>query len=108
MPKVHIIEPGSRDCHVLLSNLGITATIYERVCLPVAGAGLYDRSLGCEINNGNHLLFSSNQSTLKYLNLIGSSESWKKFPASFTIERATGKMGHIPWPEIFSRGSIIS
>ena len=112
MPKVHIIGAGlaGLSCATELSNLGITATIYERA--PLAGGrcrSFYDRSLGCEINNGNHLLFSSNQSTLKYLNLIGSSEKLEEiFPASFKfIERATGKRWVIsPGPKYFPAAAL--
>ncbi|MGA0314316.1 MAG: hydroxysqualene dehydroxylase HpnE [Alphaproteobacteria bacterium] len=114
MSKVHIIGAGlaGLSCATELSKLGITMAIYESA--PFAGGrcrSFYDKRLDCEIDNGNHLLFSSNYSTLEYLKLIASSEKLEEIsPASFKfIEPATGQRWIVsPGPRYFPAAALFA
>jgi len=73
-PKMHIIGAGMAglSAAVELTRQKYDVTLYEAA--PQAGGrcrSYYDEKLGCELDNGNHLLLSGNTSAATYLKTIG-------------------------------------
>lgn len=71
--KIHIIGAGMAglSAAVELSKNGHNVSLYEAA--PQAGGrcrSFFDNQLGCEIDNGNHLLLSGNTSAANYLKTI--------------------------------------
>ncbi|MEM6846699.1 MAG: hydroxysqualene dehydroxylase HpnE [Pseudomonadota bacterium] len=106
---VHIVGLGlsGLSAAIQLAKSGMQLRLYE-------GAGqaggrcrsFFDRSLGVEIDNGNHLLLSGNTSALAYLDAIGARDEVKIFDrAAFPFvdlkrhERWSIDMGEgrMPW-----------
>lgn len=80
MPRVHIIGAGlaGLSCAVELvrAGNGLEAVLYDSA--PRAGGrcrSFFDESLGCWIDNGNHLLLSGNRAALRYLDVIGARDT---------------------------------
>ena len=107
--KVHVIGAGLAGlaAAVALSGQNITTTLYEAG--PAAGGrcrSYFDRSLGCRIDNGNHLLLSGNSAAMTYLDTIGARHTiggpgLPRFPF---VDLATGErwtvapgLGRMPW-----------
>lgn len=95
------------SCAVFLSRKGACVELFEAA--GHAGGrcrSYFDETLGCRIDNGNHLLLSGNRSAFEYLNEIGAADSLAgpdiaEFPF-FDLE--TGERwvvrpnrGRIPW-----------
>ena len=77
MSHIHIIGAGMAGlgAAVECAKAGRTVTLYEAA--PQAGGrcrSFYDKLLGCEIDNGNHLLLSGNYSAQNYLSIIGAQD----------------------------------
>ncbi len=74
---VHIIGAGMAglSAAVELTQKNYNISLYEAA--PQAGGrcrSFYDSKLDCEIDNGNHLLLSGNQSAANYLKIIGAED----------------------------------
>lgn len=108
-PQVHVIGAGMAglSAAVDLAEAGCAVTLYEAA--PQAGGrcrSYVDPALGCEIDNGNHLVMSGNRAINRYLALIGASDRLigpdeARYPF---LDRATGERfevrvndGPIPW-----------
>lgn len=77
-PRVHIVGAGLSGlaAAVRLAEAGARVSLYESA----GHAGgrcrtFHDRTLGREIDNGNHLIMSGNRSALDYLKRIGSHDA---------------------------------
>lgn len=74
MRMVHVIGAGlaGLSAAVRLAAAGIKVRVYEGAGQAGGRARSYfDEALGCQIDNGNHLLLSGNRSAMAYLDLIG-------------------------------------
>ncbi len=76
--RVHVIGAGlsGLSAAVRLADAGAAVTVYEAA--GHAGGrcrSFYDKTLGREIDNGNHLIMSGNHSALAYLKRIGSDDA---------------------------------
>ena len=74
MSHTHIIGGGlaGLSAALALAEAGRTVTLYE--ASPACGGrcrSYFDQTLGCRIDNGNHLLLSGNQVTMAYLEKLG-------------------------------------
>jgi squalene-associated FAD-dependent desaturase len=74
MPHSHIIGGGlaGLSAALALAEAGHAVTLYESS--PYCGGrcrSYHDQTLGCRIDNGNHLLLSGNQATMEYLGKLG-------------------------------------
>jgi squalene-associated FAD-dependent desaturase len=72
--RVHVIGAGlaGLSAATTLAEAGRPVTVYEAG--PAAGGrcrSYFDRGLGCRVDNGNHLLLSGNEATMRYLERIG-------------------------------------
>jgi hydroxysqualene dehydroxylase len=71
---IHIVGAGlaGLSAAVALTDAGRKVCLHESG--PAAGGrcrSYYDRSLGCRVDNGNHLLLSGNRAAMAYLDRIG-------------------------------------
>ena len=78
MPLVHVVGAGlaGLSCAVRLADRGVKVWLYE--ASGQAGGrcrSYFDDKLGCQVDNGNHLLLSANRAALAYLDLIGAGDS---------------------------------
>ncbi|MBT8471991.1 MAG: NAD(P)-binding protein [Marinicaulis sp.] len=78
MGRVHIIGAGlsGLSAAARLADRGEEVVVYESA--QQAGGrcrSFYDKHLGCEIDNGNHLIMSGNHAAKKFLDLIGSKDA---------------------------------
>jgi len=76
--NMHIIGAGLAGlaAALTLSAAGRRVTLHEAG--PAAGGrcrSYFDRGLGCRIDNGNHLLLSSNHAAMAFLEEVGSADS---------------------------------
>ncbi len=90
-----------------LAEAGRRVVLYEAG--PACGGrcrSYFDRALGCRIDNGNHLLLSGNQATMRYLERIGSRHTLAgpgrpEFPfidlRSGARWRVRPNAGRLPW-----------
>lgn len=78
LPQVHVIGAGLSGlaASLRLVDAGMKVTVHESA--GHAGGrcrSFYDKTLGREIDNGNHMIMSGNHSALDFLNRIGSHDS---------------------------------
>lgn len=106
---VHVVGAGLAGlaASVCLSEAGIGVTLHEAA--PQAGGrcrSYLDATLGCRIDNGNHLLVTGNKAAMAYLDAIGSSdtligppEARYAFLDAVSGERWTFRpnAGRVPW-----------
>lgn len=107
--RVHIVGAGLSGlaCAVRLAGAGLPVTLYEAA--GQAGGrcrSLRDKTIGREIDNGNHLLLSGNRAALAYLAEIGAADQLTGPPrACFPfLDLKTGDRwtlrpndGRLPW-----------
>jgi squalene-associated FAD-dependent desaturase len=72
--RVHVVGAGLAGlaAALRLSAGGVAVTVHEAA--PQAGGrcrSYFDATLGCRIDNGNHLLVAGNRSAMAYLDMIG-------------------------------------
>ncbi len=94
-------------CATRLAASGIPVSLYESAAHAGGRCRSYDdASLGCRIDNGNHLLIAGNRSAMAYLDAIGArgTLTGPASPAYPFLDRATGERwvvrmnrGRIPW-----------
>jgi squalene-associated FAD-dependent desaturase len=94
-------------CAVRLAEAGIPVTLYESTAHAGGRCRSYDdATLGCRIDNGNHLLIAGNRSAMNYLETIGarSTLTGPAAPVYPFLDRATGERwvlrlnrGRLPW-----------
>lgn len=92
---------------VALAEAGRQVMLYEAG--PAAGGrarSYFDRTLGCRIDNGNHLLLSGNTASLEYVEMIGASTTLAGPGCAFFpfFDAASGESwtlrpgaGRLPW-----------
>ena len=109
MSTVHVVGAGLAGlaASLGLAEAGLSVRLYE--ASPHAGGrcrSYFDQSLGCRIDNGNHLLISGNAAAMDYLRridaldtLIGPQTAAYPFMDVATGERWTFEPnpGRIPW-----------
>lgn len=74
MATTHIVGAGlaGLSCAIELVRKGRSVALYEQAARAGGRArSFHDAALGCEIDNGNHLILSGNTATLAYLDTIG-------------------------------------
>ena len=91
MGTIHIIGAGvsGLSCATRAVQYGANVVVYEATEHAGGRArSFYDNSLGCLIDNGNHLLLGANEFTQKYLTRIKSTNKIKEIaPALFPFVR---------------------
>jgi squalene-associated FAD-dependent desaturase len=106
---VHVVGAGLAGlaAAVALAERGRCVALYEAA--PHAGGrcrSYFDAELGCRIDNGNHLLLSSNRAALDYVERIGALGSLEGPPEAVFpfVDAATGERwtvrpnsGVVPW-----------
>ena len=106
---VHVIGAGVAGlaAAVRCAEAGEAVTVYEAA--PQAGGrcrSYFDQSLGCRIDNGNHLLIAGNRSAMRYLDIIGARATLTGPAASVYpfLDRQSGERwvlrlnrGRLPW-----------
>ena len=109
MTQAHIIGAGlaGLSAALTLANAGYRVRIYESG--PQAGGrcrSYFDKSLGCLVDNGNHLLLSGNHAAMHFLDQVGgrphlTGPNKPEFPfrdlqthESWTVRP---NLGRIPW-----------
>jgi squalene-associated FAD-dependent desaturase len=107
--RVHVVGAGMAGlaCAVRLATSGIPVTLYESTAHAGGRCRSYDdATLGCRIDNGNHLLIAGNRSAMNYLDTIGArgTLTGPAAPAYPFLDRATGERwvvrmnwGRLPW-----------
>ncbi|MCY4341735.1 MAG: hydroxysqualene dehydroxylase HpnE [Gammaproteobacteria bacterium] len=78
MPRTHVIGAGLAGLSAAVSLLAQKHAVVLHEASGRAGGrcrSFADARLGCSIDNGNHLLLSGNQSTARYLSLIGAANA---------------------------------
>lgn len=76
--RVHVVGAGLAGlaAALRLSAAGVSVTVHEAA--PQAGGrcrSYFDATLGCRIDNGNHLLVAGNRSAMAYLDMIGARQT---------------------------------
>ena len=92
MTTVHIIGAGVSGlaCATRLAKAGSDVALYEAANHAGGRARSFrDESLGCMIDNGNHMLLGANKATRAYLSDIGASDAVHELaPAAFPFVNA--------------------
>jgi squalene-associated FAD-dependent desaturase len=109
MSTVHIIGAGLAGLAAAVDLAGAGRTVVVHEAAGQAGGrcrSFHDDALGCEIDNGNHLMLSGNDSAMAYLDTVGARDTLlcppgARFPF---VDLATGQRwivdvndGRIPW-----------
>jgi len=100
MPTTHVIGAGVSGlaCATRAALSGVDVALYEAAGHAGGRArSFHDESLGCLIDNGNHLLLGANESTRAYLSDIGVEEMIQEIaPAAFPfVNSATREMWRV-------------
>jgi hydroxysqualene dehydroxylase len=109
LARVHVVGAGLAGlaAAVRLADAGIEVILHEAA--PHAGGrcrSYFDPTLGCRIDNGNHLLLSGNRAAMGYLAAIGAADTLEgPAAAAFPfLDLATGERwvlrpgaGRVPW-----------
>lgn len=105
--RVHVVGAGVAGlaAAVRLADAGRAVMLYEAA--PHAGGrarSYFDQTLGCRIDNGNHLLIAGNRSALGFIDAIGArgTLTGPGAPVYPFLDRATGER----WTLRFNRGRI--
>ncbi len=107
--RVHVVGAGMAGlaAAVKLADAGVEVVLHEAA--PQAGGrcrSYFDTTLGCRIDNGNHLLLSGNRATMSYLAAVGAEDTLTgpAEPAFPFLDLATGERwvlrpgtGRLPW-----------
>lgn len=107
--RVHVVGAGLSGlaAALQLAEAGVAVTLHEAA--PQAGGrcrSYLDATLGCRIDNGNHLLLSGNRATMRYVEMAGSRQTLTGPGAAVFpfIDRGTGERwtlrpnaGKLPW-----------
>ena len=107
--RAHVVGAGLAGLAAALglARAGVAVSLYDAA--GHAGGrcrSLHDRALGCEIDNGNHLVMAGNRATFAYLDEIGARDRVVGLaPAAFPfLDLATGERwtvrpnpGPLPW-----------
>ena len=87
MPTIHVIGAGVSGlaCATRAAMSGVDVAVYEAAGHAGGRArSFYDKSLGCMIDNGNHLLLGANEATRAYLADIDAEDTIREIrPAAF-------------------------
>ena len=87
MPTVHVIGAGVSGlaCATRAAMSGVDVAVYEAAGHAGGRArSFHDKSLGCMIDNGNHLLLGANEATRAYLADIDAEDTIREIrPAAF-------------------------
>jgi squalene-associated FAD-dependent desaturase len=78
MNRVHVIGAGMAGLSAAtsLAARGVSVVLYEAAKWGGGRCRSYhDATMGCRLDNGNHLLLSGNRSTLAYLDRIGAADT---------------------------------
>jgi hydroxysqualene dehydroxylase len=107
--RVHVVGAGlaGLSAALRLAEAGVTVVLHEAA--PQAGGrcrSYMDATLGCRLDNGNHLLIAGNSATMAYLRSIGAADTVvgpNEVAYSF-LDLATGERwvlrpnaGRLPW-----------
>lgn len=107
--RVHVVGAGLAGlaAALTLAEAGVGVVLHEAA--PQAGGrcrSYVDATLGCRIDNGNHLLIAANRAAMRYIDRIGARDTLTG-PGVATypfLDRATGErwtlrpnQGKIPW-----------
>lgn len=100
MATVHVIGAGISGlaCATRAALSGVDVALYEAAGHAGGRArSFHDESLGCVIDNGNHLLLGANESTRAYLSDIGAEDMIREIaPAAFPfMDLKTGEQWRI-------------
>ncbi len=107
--RVHVVGAGMAGLAAAtrLAEAGIPVSLYESAAHAGGRCRSYDdATLGCRIDNGNHLLIAGNRSTMSYLETIGARDTLTgpDAPVYPFLDRATGERwvvrmnrGRLPW-----------
>jgi squalene-associated FAD-dependent desaturase len=107
--RVHVVGAGMAGlaAAVRLAQSGVPVTLYESTSHAGGRCRSYDdATLGCRIDNGNHLLIAGNRSAMAFLDAIGSRDTLigPENPAYPFLDRATNERwvlrfnaGKLPW-----------
>jgi squalene-associated FAD-dependent desaturase len=107
--RIHVVGAGLAGLAAALSlaDAGIAVILHEAA--PQAGGrcrSYFDATLGCRIDNGNHLMIAGNRAAMSYLAAIGAAASLVGPPdAAYPfLDRQTGERwvlrpnaGRLPW-----------
>ena len=119
MSTVHIIGAGLAGLSAAVELAGHGRTVVVHEAAGQAGGrcrSFHDDAMGCEIDNGNHLMLSGNESAMAYLEKVGARDTLlcpdgARFPF---VDLATGQRwivdvsdGRIPW-WIFTPGRRVA
>ncbi|MGC9269627.1 hydroxysqualene dehydroxylase HpnE [Acidiphilium sp.] len=78
MSRVHVIGAGMAGLSAAtsLAARGVSVVLYEQAKFAGGRCRSYhDTTLGCRLDNGNHLLLSGNRATIAYLDRIGATDT---------------------------------
>jgi len=107
--RVHVVGAGMAGLAAAarLAEAGIPVSLYESAAHAGGRCRSYDDStLGCRIDNGNHLLIAGNRSAMAYLDTIGArgTLTGPAAPVYPFLDRVTGERwvvrmnwGRLPW-----------